>query len=417
VLAANLAILRSRFPRAAAAVECVETPAYNLSASPNPAPVVDGRQVVSGVSPTAEARRQAAALRPRAPLPGEVTWCYGTGLGSLPRALLERADVGSIAVVPLSVPLLRLAMSFEGQRDWLSDPRIDIVLADKVPRVHGPFTVSAGELAQARPMAHALRDELEIALNRNFHRVQFLSQFEDDKANLLEAVALGDEHVSLLLERERRPGRYVVCAGGPTLTAELSWLAEERRRDPSLRVVAVNTAVPALARAGLAADYVVALDGHPDTLRQVDGVDLSGFAGAALVYDRVVPLGYMRRWPGRRAWALTGPDCDLWADGTVTHAATDLAVKLGATEVTLLGADFCYAHGRTHHTAVFHSAEVEDGPAMRHTTDGEGRDVLTISSLVHMRRRLERYIEAHPGVAFVKRGRAGVSLEGARWAA
>jgi hypothetical protein len=322
--------------------------------------------------------------------------------------------VGAIVVVPLSVPLLRLAMSLEDQRDWLLDPRVSIAFADMVTRVHGPFTVSAGEMIQARPMAHALRDELEIALNRSFHRVQFLSQFDDDLANLKQSTDLGDEHVSALIEREHRPGRYVVCAGGPSLDEELAWLKAERGR---VGVIAVNTALPALSRAGISPDFAVVLDGHPDSLRQLDGVDMSTFSRTTLVYDRVVQPDYMRQWPWRRAWALTGPDCDLWADGTVTHMATDLAVKLGATEVTLLGADFCYAHGRTHHSAVFHSEPVKDSPAMRHTVDGEGRDVLTISSLTHMRRRLERYIEAHPGVAFVKRGRAGVPLKGASWAA
>lgn len=414
MLDANLAAIRSRFPRVAGMVEYVETPAYAMSVSPCPVPIVKGLQIVSGYDRAREAQTQSSAL-PSSP---SEAWCYGLGLGSLPRAVLARPDARKVIAVSLSASLLRLALSLEDQRDWLLDPRLYLVHGSDLGVVYGPRCVSAGELAHADPSCHRLRDELEIELNRSFHRVQFTSQYDDDKANLDRAAALTDEHVSALIAREKRPGRYVVCAGGPTLDTELSWLRAERARDPSMRVVSATAALRTLARGAVVPDYVVAIDSSGvDTAKQVDSVDLGALAGAALVYDQVVPLALMEAWQGRRAWAVTGLEGDLWADGTVTHAATDLAVKLGATEVTLLGADFCYAYDRTHSEAVTYGSAVADGPAMRHTIDGEGRDVLTISSLTHMRRRLERYIAAHREVTFCKRGRAGVPLEGVRWAA
>jgi hypothetical protein len=106
----------------------------------------------------------------------------------------------------------------------------------------------------------------------------------------------------------------------------------------------------------------------------------------------------------------------LWASGSVLHPAVDLAVKLGAKSVTLLGADFCYVSNRYYTTGAANKVPImPDVAASMPTFDGNGNETSTQPSLARYHRHLERYIAEHPEVQWFKRGRKGVEIRGAQW--
>jgi hypothetical protein len=141
----------------------------------------------------------------------------------------------------------------------------------------------------------------------------------------------------------------------------------------------------------------------------------------------------LTRWPGARLVAyLSGqryavprkeiPKGELQCPGTVTHAAVDLAVKMGAGEVTLVGVDFCFpgehshAEGAAMRRRLSH-ARPESSSSRRSTWVLNGRDerVATETNMVGYLRDLEMYVAAHPEVSFWKGGRDGAAIEGVRW--
>ncbi len=413
-LQANLAALERIAPKLVAALVATEPPRCSpiLGADDRISPEVDGRLIVSAYDQAREAQHQAGAIGSD---PRQQTWCYGVGMGELPRALLARPDTDKLVVVLLSLPIFRMELELADHTDWLRSGRVLVVHGTPGSKVYGPCAVVGGELRYADATCERLRDDLVIHLNRRFHRVQFLSQAKNDQAH--EAISLRefaeDENVRVVIERTPAPHRAIICAGGPTLDEEIGWLARQKG-DP---IIAVSTALSCLVRAGIVPTFVVIIDPHPSQVDHLEGVDLEKLRETMLIYDRVVTPEIMRRWPGPRAWGTMGTSlelCDLWADGTVTHPAVDLARRLGAISVVLLGADFCNAHGRSHHQglAECHDVAPEGLPV---TADGNGVQVTTTSKLIHYRRMLERYIEAFPGIRFYKRGRAGVPLEGATW--
>ena len=102
----------------------------------------------------------------------------------------------------------------------------------------------------------------------------------------------------------------------------------------------------------------------------------------------------------------------LAAGGSVIHPAVDLAVKMGATQITLFGVNFAYPMNKSH-------AGWDDGElgapvdqARQWVLDGYGQRVKTQFNFRRYLGELERYIQAHPQVLFSNSSRSGAMISG-----
>lgn len=411
----NLVLLERRWPSLTERVRAAETAPHTWSETPTPAPVVGGKQLWSGWDRRGEAVHQAAAV----PVGSVVAIVYGFGSGVLPELLLERAELQRLLVVPLSLPILRLALELAPVR-WLEDPRVQIMHGSGLGSPWSadvPRCFVAGEMPHPDPDCARLRDELAIEISRRFQSLQLLGQRERDVRHYLanEATHGTDQRVSDLVASTRcRDERAIVVAGGPTVDDEIEWLRTQVLAAQPPTVICVGTALRTLFFAGLQPDVCVVIDTAESQLTQLNEVDPEWTRRITLVYERSIVPGFVSFWRGPRYWAHTGKSGDLWSDGTVLHASVDLAVQLGAKRVTLLGADFCYAYDRSHLLGCI-DCQPTANTAGDQLVDGHGHPVRAIVSHTHMRRRLERYVAQRPGVRFTKRGRAGLPIEGVPW--
>jgi len=186
-------------------------------------------------------------------------------------------------------------------------------------------------------------------------------------------------------------------------------------------VIAVDAALRSLLDGGVVPEVVVTVESRRDALLPFFDGDLAALAGSALVYAPVVPAEVLARWPGRRLCAYVDslrsaelarelPRAELYCSGSVIHPAVDLAVRSGAREVVLLGADFCFAHGRTHAAG---SAYARAAPATATwVTDGRGERVPTLPNLRGYLRDLERYVARTDGVRFASASRFSARMAG-----
>jgi hypothetical protein len=98
--------------------------------------------------------------------------------------------------------------------------------------------------------------------------------------------------------------------------------------------------------------------------------------------------------------------------GSVIHPAIDLGVKMGASRITLFGADFAFPGGKTH--TGWQDGDL--GPQMniaRHwVRDGRGNKVKTQLNFRSYLIELERYIALHPEVQFFNTSRDGALIDG-----
>ncbi len=145
----------------------------------------------------------------------------------------------------------------------------------------------------------------------------------------------------------------VVTAAGPSLNDALGSLSV--RSDVVL--LATDTSLPTLTDAGITPDAVVTVDCqtvsylHYLTARFPRTLLLADLAAPPSVFGahrRVGPLA--SRHPLHRLLQTLGADLQGFdsSGGNVTHAAVSLAVSLGASSITVVGADFSYPNGESY---------------------------------------------------------------------
>ncbi len=409
--AADLRILEARAPNFLRWL-ATAAPAV-VSRSPHGARqtlVLDGIHLASPLNPAAEADFVADQALPRRVAHA---WVYGTG-NELIRAALARAD--KLTVVGLSARA-SAAQIAETRPSWLGDPRVSLLSPHEAPTPQTPRLIAAAELRMAD--ISPIRDRLLFAQARAsqdaFLGARVARREQVGRAN--RARYPEDAPVSSIFGAGR--AWAAVAAGGPTL---LSGLASFAARRAEGTLIAVSTALVPLLRAGVPPDVVVMVDPHPALGRHLDGVDPEVIRTIPLVYALDLHPDVLARWPGPRLAALLDlpsyqplmsdhPIGSLFCSGTVTHAALDLAVKMGASDVVLLGADLAFPGGLSHaEGAVFERAP---GPIKVQVESVSGTSVATDVNLLSYLRAMEQYLEKTPNVRFWNTSTTGARIAGA----
>lgn len=414
----NMAVIRRRWSAVASAIDGAPLTGCTWLTGTR-----EGTVVYNGVCMTGAHDRATEAKVQASIVPAEVEqiWCFGVGMGDLPRELLKRDKETIVAVLNLSVT--KAALVQVDMTDWLAHEKTVLCLASdladgiNVPS-NAPFATVPMELRFADKNAYSVRDVVFGAINSRFNiGIQYKSQLPMDQAHWDENkqhMAV-DASVTTLFA----PPSYtkaIIAVPGPSLDGQLDWIRETRQpigNGYTHLLFCVNSSLPILVKAGIVPDVCIVLDSAESIVKCLDGLGLPTPNPVALVYEPVVTPALVGAWPGTRYFAVTN---DLWHAGTVTHAAVDLAVRMGATHVTLLGADFCHPKMKSHAGDAPDHYAVHDAPAaMMPTVNGLGEDVHTIPCLAIYHRKLEEYIGKHPEVTWCKRGRQGVAVKGCTW--
>ncbi|MBP5956836.1 DUF115 domain-containing protein [Pseudomonas anatoliensis] len=379
---------------------------------------VNGVQLTSRHDRTHEARIQAASLADKAQL-----HVYGTGLGDLPAVLLERAGLERLYVHILNGALFALVVQLLDQRQWLEDPRVQLFYAGDLSDICTPFFALPAEMLLADDFNAKIRDRLVSEVHLSFNNREFDPQSPVIRQRLQDClpVLLGDDDVATLfgtcVDRE-----VYVIATGPTLEGHFERLAKVRAQAQRPLFICVDTAYRPLREHGVVPDLVVSID----QLISFRHLPFEESEGIPLVYLPMSDPEVLRAWKGKRYGGYSAspvyaalreeyPRGELHVGGSVIHPAVDLAVKMGATRITLFGADFAFPMNKTH--AGWNDGEL--GPSVsqaRHwVRDGNGQRVSTQLNFRGYLCVLERFIAAHPQVEFFNSSRGGALIAGARF--
>lgn len=381
--------------------------------------IINGRHLTSGWNRTEEGEQQAATI----PKDATEAWVYGHALGDCIAQLLlrgqrpddERSKLERVHVVIMSRAITKVVSELDACT-WTASPRVTVHLAREIDDVRRPFCISPLEVHQCDEDAEHLRARLAVILNAGFNKMNLearrsieLGQYEKNKP-LIEA----DGSVEKLFGTSSLPS--IIVGGGPSLSSCYDWI---RASADTHWVVAATTALRPLAAAGITPDIAIVVDPSKDIERHVEGLDLAALSTTTLVY---IPSTYptvVAEWKGPRVCAHVhvNHDGDLFSGGSVVHAATDLAVKMGARDVTFCGLDFCYPGERSHVDGAPQPYQVAgDSQAWRETTkNGLGEKVTTSAEMLQYKIMLADYVKLHPEVKFYKMGKQGVTVPGVEW--
>lgn len=149
----------------------------------------------------------------------------------------------------------------------------------------------------------------------------------------------------------------VVVSAGPSLERNMRLLAREGVRDRCV-IIAVQTALKPLLRAGVRPHYVVALDHHEISRRFYEGLTAEDVAGVTLVAEPKANPLILQAFPGvvrcpREEYldvvlgsSLFKDHGGLPAGSTVAHLAYYLARYMGCDPVALIGQDLGFTDGQ-----------------------------------------------------------------------
>jgi len=313
--------------------------------------------------PVGSAVRRAAAV----PLePRTLVYVPSVGLGHGLAELLARLPADcAVLCVEIDQRVMGLACS----RGLPADPRLRVVrTADELGVVASFQAMGPGRFRRVReaPLSggwriaperyRAFREALELTLRtwwRNRMTLVMLGgRLVRNLLDNLPLLAAAGDAADLAADLP-----VVVTGAGPSLDEALPVLRALRGR---CALVAADTALPALALAGVPPDLVVCLEAQQANLRDFlparpDGVrlacELAGHPGAARLFPgslslfstAFAPLAILERLEAAGLAPLRAP-----ALGSVGVAAAWTALRLTESAVFLAGLDFSYPRGATH---------------------------------------------------------------------
>lgn len=420
-LAANLAIVRTRWPEMAEKIEKTPPISVVLAAGyPQDTLVAEGIHLSSCNDRWAEAVLQASLVPPES----LEAWVYGIGLGDLPRVLLERSRLERLFVVMLNPGVVGQSFGYFDHVDWLSDPRVIFMTGEGLDEVRFPFAAVPPCLQLADDASSRIRDLVFLELATPYIRRQHGAANEHLLVRLKEneGVMREDGDVASLFG-SRNGETVLVAAAGPTLSHHFDWLGRQQTRHGRF-LIAVDAAFRALAEAGIVPDMVVTMDANREgVLSFFEGIDLAPFKKTSLLYFPLVHADVLNLWPGPRLVSYVDhplyvdlssrlPRANLFSSGSVIHPAVDIAVRMGGARIVLCGADFSFPGGRTYvNGGQVRPRAVAIGEHW--VLNGYGERVPTAPNYRGFLRDLERYICAHEKVVFVNASRAGALIKGA----
>lgn len=421
ILQRNLAVIEQRWPEIALRLSA-ETP------SSVPVVLVEGRAwtvSVAGIQLTsrhdhlAEAQIQAASLPANCP----VVHLYGTGLGDLQRVLLQAHTLLELHMHILNGALFMQVLRLVDQQDWLTDPRVVLGYADEHAEIQLPFFALPAELVLADDANARIRDRLVSEVHVTFTNQDFSADNPDNLQRLEQGRALLEADTDVATLFGTQPGRDVfVIATGPSLQQHLPRLLSTWQRADRPLFICVDTAYVPLRKQGIKPDLVVSIDHRISTLH----LPPSDTRDIALVYLPRQEAAMLKAWQGPRYVGYSSspvyadirkqiPRATLHVGGSVIHPAIDLAVKMGASRITLFGADFAFPGGKTHTGWQDGDLGPEMNIARHWVRDGRGNKVKTQLNFRSYLIELERYIVKHPEVQFFNTSRDGATIVGAEF--
>ncbi|WP_145924850.1 hypothetical protein [Syntrophotalea acetylenivorans] len=199
---ANLDLVQKRWPHLITLLQ--QAPPlgeYGLTDTLQPTLSLDGIQLSSGYNRLSEAALQASLV----PQGASQAWVYGIGSGDLPVTLLKRTTLRQLQVIILNPAVAAASFACFDHRQWLADPRVNLLTASAVKELQRPFAAVPACLLLAEDDAARLRDlvflELATPFSREKHGVGNAQLVERLNENLDHCQR--DGNVGALFDRHR----------------------------------------------------------------------------------------------------------------------------------------------------------------------------------------------------------------------
>jgi hypothetical protein len=349
--------------------------------SGRPTAKLDGRYIHSARDPLREARR---AVRGEEVRQSQLCVFLGFGLGYHVEAFLEEDEDRSAVIVEKEPALFLQALEHRDLRSLFSSGRVNLLLdtdaRDILPLLGASgrsrtavFDV-AGRTGRNREYYEQVGETVRNHRSRGEVNSSTLDRFGKlwvrNLAHNVPLLPYAEDAGKLQRLFEGMP--VLVAAAGPSLDDLFPLLPRIAERMP---VIAVDTSLRALRRAGVEPDILVVVDPQYWNTRHLDR---HGLGSTLLVSESSTHPAVFRRSLGRLFFGGSvfplgrfletehGKRFRLGAGGSVATTAWDLARVLGASAVYMAGLDLGFPDTRTHYTGSFFEERIHQQSCRLH---------------------------------------------------
>lgn len=359
---------------------------------------------------------------------GDSVVAYGLGLGYHLKSILRRVGFGGrLTALEACSEVISLAWSVGVLRELLSMPNFTlcicpspaalvVALADELQEPTRKLVIHSPSLcalpAEYDSVRNLLREWKVAADSRHG-----LSALMEENLAANREVCASVPGVEVLFDRFKGVPLILVGAG-PSLDDALAHLKAVEER---ALLFAVGTALRPLLRHGLESHLAIIVDPQPIVARQLEGA--TGFC--PLIFLPTASKEAVAAYPGLKlaAFQVGHPQVEELArglgrplietGGSVATAALDIAIRMGANPIILVGQDLAYVNGNSHAHGTIHG---ELGGPLRIFTKVPGNNGEEVESAVSWnicRRWIERRIAREKGrINFINTSLVGARIEG-----
>ena len=329
----------------------------------------NGRPLHSRFDPVREAENAAAAVPPDA----DIVILAGFALGYVAEALLRRSPRRPLIIAEAVPEIIEQAAAVRGISAILDHPRVSLTVGGDPENVRALLTKALPAVGSSicflpwKPSidtAPGWYGQLEHCVDEHTRRLAVNARTLERFGPLwIRNLAANAELIAHALSVGDWEGHFhnlpgLVLAGGPSLEEVIPHLPELARRH---LIVAVDTALAALRRAGVVPDIVAAVDPQYWNTRHLDYPgDLA--SGIIILAESATHPAVFRKLKGRPCLTRSrfpmgtlledagGIRGELKAGGSVATAAWELIRHLGCSPMTAAGLDLGFPAGRTHYS-------------------------------------------------------------------
>ena len=310
--------------------------------------------------PLWEADRKAEALyNPRM----RRFYILGVELGYLAYAIWSKSYRAIDIVVFDSEDNIRVAREY-GFLNRINDSSIKYIISDNISELFDEFT-SQDELIEYTgyyiteniPIrAGNKREPIESFRDNQVWVKSYTPRYSINYWKNLQNATIGFEELKRLMENKvsYSEAEYVVVAAGPSINENIDFLKESVGKRI---IIAVSTALKKLSNLGVKPDIITIMDPLPGLMEHVKDLEQFTF-GIPLVAESVSYWEFVEHHNGPKCRVLGNDyeetlqeaknnNINLWNEGrTVAVFSMELAAKLGAKKIHLIGTDFAYPQNK-----------------------------------------------------------------------
>jgi hypothetical protein len=347
---------------------------------------------------------------------------FGFGLGYHVQELLQKEPDKQIVVIEPYVSVIRKAAENIDLSNIFSHPNVRIfclgqeeVITKALKELTNQQTkwIISNAWLKALTQNHPLKSFLEDMKIQEMSFQRFSSLMEK---NFAENLKYMDADVGKLFGNFNGQ-KAVLVSAGPSLDDTVYSL---KRLKDRYFILSVGSALRVLKENGIVPDAVIITDPQETVYKQLDGMEftqpliyLSTACHSAVANHRGPKvMAFQKGYPKAESYAGQYDLPLVDTGGSVATTALDILIKMGFSEIVLLGQDLAYSKNRSHALQSTSRVEVVSNESLLSVLANDGTMVKTTTILSIYRRWFERKVAETKHVIFKNTAEKGAVIQG-----